>query len=77
MMMGFGFLGMFLFWGVLLALLIGGAASVFRQTASVRSTSGQRQPTARQILDQLSDREEMRWDSGGASVSSLPSHRRG
>jgi len=35
-MMGFGFLGMFLFRGVLFALLVGGIILVFRQTAGIR-----------------------------------------
>ena len=52
MMMGFGFLGMFLLWGVLPALVIGGAILAFRQTTGTRSPGGQRQPTARQALDE-------------------------
>ena len=51
MMMGFGFFGMFLFWGVLLALLIGGGTLVSRQVPALQSYSGRRQPTALQILD--------------------------
>ena len=52
MMMGFGFLGIFLFWGVLLTLLFGGGTVVLRQRAGTRSPGGERQPTARQILDE-------------------------
>lgn len=58
-MMGFGFLGMFLFWGVSLALVIVGAVLVFRQTTDARSESGQRQPTARQVLDERFARGEI------------------
>jgi uncharacterized membrane protein len=49
---GFGFLGMFLFWGLSLALLIGGAAFVLRQTSGAPSSSQRHEPTARQILDE-------------------------
>ena len=58
MMMGFGFLGMLLFWGVLL-LLVGGAILVLRQTAGVRSPGEERQSTARQILDERLARGEI------------------
>ena len=57
--MGFGFLGMLLFWGVLLILVVGGAVLVFRQTAEGRPLSGQRQPTARQVLDKRLARGEI------------------
>lgn len=59
MMMGFGFLGILLFGGVLLALLIGGLASVLRQTGDTPSFGGQRQPTARQVLDERFARGEI------------------
>ena len=59
MMMGFGFLGMFLFWGVLLALVVGGAVLAFRQTTGARPPGGQRQPTARQVLDERFARGEV------------------
>jgi len=49
-MMGFGFLGMLLFWGCLLAVLVAGGVLVFRQTGDWSIGSGQRQPTARQML---------------------------
>ena len=52
MMIGFGFLGMFLLWGAMFALLVGGAALVLRQTAGARLPVRQRQPTARQVLDE-------------------------
>jgi uncharacterized membrane protein len=51
MMMGFGFLLMHLFWGGLLALLIGGAVWLFRRSPATSSPSTQSQPTVRQILD--------------------------
>jgi putative membrane protein len=61
MMMGmrFGFLGMLLLWGIPLALVIGGAAWLFRQTTGTRQTGGQRQPTARQVLDERFARGEI------------------
>ncbi len=49
--MGFGFLGMFLFWGLLILLLVGGGAVLARQLAGPRPSGGQAQATARQILD--------------------------
>jgi uncharacterized membrane protein len=52
MMIGFGFLGMLLFWGALFALLVGGAALVLRQMAGARLPVRQRQPTVRQVLDE-------------------------
>jgi putative membrane protein len=52
MMMGFGFLGMLLFWGVLLALVVKGAEWVFRQGTGGSPPDVHRQPTARQILDE-------------------------
>ena len=58
MMMGYGFLGMLLFWGVLLALLVGGVVLLLRQTPGARSAGGQR-PTARQILDERFARGEI------------------
>ena len=56
---GFGFLGVFLFLGALLLLLIGGAALVIRQTAGTRLSSQQHEPTARQILDERLARGEI------------------
>jgi len=49
-MMGFGLLGMLLFWTVLLVFLVGGAILVFRQATGTRLLGDQRQPTARQVL---------------------------
>ena len=57
--MGFGFLAMLLFLGIPLVLLAGGAALVFRQMTGTRSSSGQRQPTARQVLDERFARGEI------------------
>ena len=59
MMMGFGFFGMLLFWGALLAPLVGGAVLVLRQTPGTRSPGEQRQPTARQVLDERFARGEI------------------
>ena len=59
MMMGFGFLGMFLFWGALLVLLVGGVVLVLRQTAGIRLSGSLRQPTARQLLDERFARGEI------------------
>lgn len=50
-MMAFGFVGMFLFWGVLLALLAGGTVLTLRQTTTTRSPGQHGRSTARQILD--------------------------
>jgi len=51
-MMGFGFLGMLLLWIIPLALVIGGAGLAFRQTAGAGTPGVQRQPKARQVLDE-------------------------
>jgi putative membrane protein len=60
MMMGFGFLGVLLIGGLLLALLAGGAGLVLRETGgSSQSPSGQRQLTARQVLDERFARGEV------------------
>jgi uncharacterized membrane protein len=58
-MMGFGFGGMLLFWGVLLALLGGGAALAFRQLTGTGAPDGQQRQTARQILDERLARGEI------------------
>jgi uncharacterized membrane protein len=59
-MMGFGFLGVFLIGGLLLALLVGGAGLVLRETSgSSHRLSGQRQLTARQVLDERFARGEI------------------
>jgi putative membrane protein len=61
MMMGmrFGFLGMLLLWGIPLALAVGVAAWLFRQATGTRQLGGQRQPTARQVLDERFARGEI------------------
>ena len=58
-MMGFGFGGMFLFWGVLLALLAGGTALVIRLINDTRIPMEGADPTARQILDDRLARGEI------------------
>ena len=56
MMMGFGFLGMLLFWGLFLALIVGGMAFLVRQ----KSDSGSaRDTTALRILDERLARGEL------------------
>jgi putative membrane protein len=59
MMMGFGFLGMLLLGGVLLAFVVGAAILVFRQTTDTRPLGGPGQPTARQVLDERFARGEI------------------
>jgi len=61
-MMGFGFLGMFLFWGAILALLAGGGALLFRQTTGSKPSSDPQRTTARQLLDQRFARGEISGD---------------
>ena len=58
-MMGFGLLGMLLFWTVLLVFLVGGAILVFRQATGTRVLGDQRQPTARRVLDERFARGEI------------------
>lgn len=55
-MMGFGFLGMLLFWGIFLALVAGGAAWLVRQS---RASGEVPEKTARQILDERLARGEI------------------
>jgi putative membrane protein len=57
--MGFGVLGMILFWGILIALVVGGGVLVFRQATGTRLSGGQDQPTARQVLDKRFARGEI------------------
>jgi putative membrane protein len=57
--MGFGFIGMLLLWGIPLMLVLGGAVWLFRQTTGAQQPGGQRQPTARQVLDQRLARGEI------------------
>lgn len=58
-MMGFGFRGMFLSWGVWLALFLGGAVLVFRLVTRTRVPVENVQPTARQILSERLTRGEI------------------
>lgn len=62
----FGFWGMILFWGAFLALLIGGAIVLFRQTARPSPSPRTSGPTARQILDQRLARGEIDQDEYNA-----------
>jgi putative membrane protein len=55
-MMGFGFLGMLLFWGLLLALVVGGVIWLARQS---RLSGGAPGRTARQMLDERLARGEI------------------
>ncbi len=59
MMMGFGFLVLLFLGGVLLVPLLGGAGLVSRQDGSALRFGGQRQPTARQVLDERFARGEI------------------
>jgi uncharacterized membrane protein len=59
MMMGFGFGGMFLFWGALLALLIGGAAWVLRLSTGTDVSAQSTRAAARQVLDERLARGEI------------------
>ncbi len=56
---GIRFLGDASLWGVLLAPLVGGAASALRQITGIRSSGGQRRPAARQALDERFARGEI------------------
>lgn len=58
-MMVFGFVGMLLFWGVLLALLVGGAGVVLRGTTGLSFAGMQRQQNARSVLDERLARGEV------------------
>jgi uncharacterized membrane protein len=59
MIIGFGFLGMLLFWGALLVLLVRGGALALRQATGTHSPGGRRQATARQILSERLARGEL------------------
>jgi uncharacterized membrane protein len=50
-MMGFGFLSMLLFWGILLLLVVGGVGLVVPQTGTLQVPARRNQRTARQVLD--------------------------
>jgi len=56
MMMGFGFLGMLLFWGLFLALIVGGVAILARQKSDSGSAPD---TTALRILDERLARGEI------------------
>ena len=56
---GLGILGMLLFWGILIALVVGGGALIFRQATTARPLGGPHQPTARQVLDERLARGEI------------------
>ncbi len=58
-MMGFGAIGMVLFWGVIIALIAGGVALLVRQASGLASPNAQSKPTARQILDERLARGEI------------------
>lgn len=59
MMMGFGFLLLLLLGGVLVAVLLGGLGLMSRKDGGVRWPGGQRQQTARQVLDERFARGEV------------------
>ena len=61
-MMGFGMVGMLLFWGVLVALLIGSGSVVAWLAGDHRLVAGQRHVTPRQILDERLARGEIDQD---------------
>jgi len=58
-MMGFGAIGMVLFWGVLIALIAGGAALLVRQASGYSAPGRPGGPTPRQILDERLARGEI------------------
>ncbi len=58
-MMGFGCGGMFLFWGALLALLMGGAAWVLRLITGTDLSASSTGTAARQVLDERLARGEI------------------
>ncbi|HEY76104.1 MAG TPA: SHOCT domain-containing protein [Thermoflexia bacterium] len=58
-MMGFGFLGMLLFWGLFLALIVGGLVFLLRQTTGTQTSNGAEDRTALRILDERLARGEI------------------
>jgi putative membrane protein len=68
---GFGLLGMLLFWGILIALMVGVLA--FRRATGARPLEKQCQPTARQVLDERLARGEIDADEYGAIRARLES----
>lgn len=59
MMMGFGFLGMLLFWGLFLALIVGGMVFLVRQMNQTRPPGTGSDRTALRILDERLARGEI------------------
>jgi putative membrane protein len=59
MMMGFGFLWLLVLGGAFVAVLLGGAGLLSRKGSNSQWLGGQRQPTARQILDERFARGEI------------------
>ncbi len=58
-MMGFGAIGMIVFWGVIIALIAGGVAFLVRQVSGLAAPGAQGKATARQILDKRLARGEI------------------
>ncbi|HHS97004.1 MAG TPA: hypothetical protein ENK08_03770 [Chloroflexi bacterium] len=58
-MMGFGFWGMLLFWGLFLALVVGGLVFLLRQATGTRSPTGRGDGAALRILDERFARGEI------------------
>jgi putative membrane protein len=70
MMMSFGMLGMVLFGGFLLALLVGAVILAFRRTPGACVADAQR-PVARQLLDERFARGEISREEYDASRARL------
>ncbi len=58
-MMGFGFLGMLLFWGLFLALIVGGVVFLVRQMGGKCLSGATSDQTALRILDERLARGEI------------------
>ena len=71
MMMGFGFGGVFLFWGALLALLAGGAAYLFHMAIGAQVPVRTGSPTAREILDERLARGEITQQEYGLMLDRM------
>jgi len=71
MMMGFGFLGMLLFWGLFLALIVGGLVFLLRQTTGTRAPDETGDRTALRILDERLARGEISREEYEAIRSAL------
>lgn len=70
---GFGLLGMLLFWGILIALVVGVGVLAFRRATGARPLERQCQPTARQVLGERLARGEIDADEYGAIRARLES----